>query len=86
MFTSKQELLEFVNSTDCFVQFDSFGSENSFYYKDNQFFEVPSAAQCIKYISHCKEEKKLDRVLMSHDINTKNKLVLISQFFSSNLT
>nr|XP_012225466.1 PREDICTED: phosphotriesterase-related protein-like [Linepithema humile] len=74
-FPDKKELMKFVSLTNCFIQFDSF-SENSICYQDNQFFEVPLNIQkYLNNISYLKQVNQLDRVLISHDIHTKNKLV-----------
>nr|XP_012225467.1 PREDICTED: phosphotriesterase-related protein-like [Linepithema humile] len=74
-FTSKEKLMEFIDDTNCFVLFDSFGVENSTYYNNNQFSSVLSDIERIQYISDLKQQGKLNRILMSQDIHTKNRLI-----------
>ncbi|CAL1675575.1 unnamed protein product [Lasius platythorax] len=71
--TSREDLLEFVDETKCYVQFDQFGVECSFY-QLNPFTDIISDAQSIKLIALLKEDRKLHRVLMSNDIHTKHRL------------
>lgn len=67
--------MEFADDTKCYIQFDLFGTECS-YYQLNPSVDMLSDAQRIKRISRLKQEGKLNRVLMSHDIHTKHRLVL----------
>ena len=73
--------MEFADATKCYIQFDLFGIECSFY-QLNPFIDFLSDAQRVKRIALLKKEKKLDRVLMSHDIHTKHRLVRVSLIFS----
>jgi len=70
----KEHLLEFADATKCYIQFDLFGSNYSFY-QLNPLIDMLSDAQRVKRIAVLKKEKKLDRVLMSHDVHTKHRLV-----------
>ncbi|XP_011635599.1 phosphotriesterase-related protein isoform X1 [Pogonomyrmex barbatus] len=70
----KEQLMEFADATKCYIQFDLFGTECSLY-QLNPSIDMLSDAQRIKRIALLKKEKKLDRVLMSHDIHTKHRLV-----------
>ncbi|KYN37020.1 Phosphotriesterase-related protein [Trachymyrmex septentrionalis] len=70
----KEQLMEFADATKCYIQFDLFGIECSFY-QLNPFMDFLSDAQRVKRIALLKKEKKLDRVLMSHDIHTKHRLI-----------
>ncbi|XP_011862315.1 PREDICTED: phosphotriesterase-related protein isoform X2 [Vollenhovia emeryi] len=70
----KEHLMEFADATKCYIQFDLFGTECS-YYQLNPSVDMLSDAQRIKRIVRLKEEEKLNRVLMSHDIHTKHRLI-----------
>lgn len=70
----KEQLMKFADATKCYIQFDLFGAECSFY-QLNPLIDWLSDAKRIKRIALLKEEKKLDRVLMSHDIHTKHRLI-----------
>lgn len=72
--------MEFVDETKCYIQFDQFGVESSFY-QLNPLTDILSDAQSIRFITLLKQEKELHRVLMSHDIHTKHRLVSIFQRF-----
>nr|XP_012225283.1 PREDICTED: phosphotriesterase-related protein-like [Linepithema humile] len=72
--TKKQHLMEFADDTKCYIQFDLFGSECSFY-QLNPSVDMASDAQRVKRIIKLKDEGKLHRVLMSHDIHTKHRLI-----------
>ncbi|XP_070167606.1 phosphotriesterase-related protein-like isoform X1 [Polyergus mexicanus] len=71
---NKEQLMEFADDNKCYIQFDLFGIECS-YYQMNPSVDMPSDAQRIKRITRLKKEGKLHRVLMSHDIHTKHRLV-----------
>lgn len=70
---SDEELLEFANF-GCYCQLDLFGTEVS-WYQLNPNADMPSDAQRIDRLKLLKDEGKLDRILMSHDIHTKHRLV-----------
>ncbi|XP_029661128.1 phosphotriesterase-related protein-like isoform X1 [Formica exsecta] len=72
-FSSKEDLMEFIDDTKCYIQFDQFGVESSFY-QLNSFIDIMSDAQSIRLIALLKQDKKLNRVLISHDIHTKHRL------------
>lgn len=77
--------MEFADATKCYIQFDLFGIECSFY-QLNPSVDMMSDAQRVKRIALLKKEEKLNRVLMSHDIHTKHRLVCASLvFFISHL-
>lgn len=77
--------MEFADATKCYIQFDLFGTECSFY-QLNPSVDMLSDAQRVKRIALLKKEEKLNRVLMSHDIHTKHRLVYASLvFFISHL-
>lgn len=69
------EMLEFAH-LGVFVQMDLFGTECS-YYQLNEQADMISDAERIKKIRRLVEEKRVDQVLMSHDIHTKHRLVSI---------
>ncbi|XP_028174628.1 phosphotriesterase-related protein [Ostrinia furnacalis] len=68
-----EKLLEFAE-LGVYCQFDLFGVEVS-YYQLNVDTDMPSDAQRIDLIKTLVDEGKEDRVLMSHDIHTKHRLV-----------
>lgn len=68
--------MEFADDYKCYIQFDLFGIECSFY-QLHPSVDMISDAQRIKRIARLKNEGKLHRVLMSHDIHTKHRLVRI---------
>ena len=71
----KEDLLEF-SKFACYCQFDLFGTECSFYQLSTEV-DMPSDAERLDRIKILCEEGKLDKVLMSHDIHTKHRLVCI---------
>lgn len=66
-------LLEFAK-IGAYCQFDLFGSECSFY-QLNERFDMPSDAQRMDNIIALVNDGYEDRILMSHDIHTKHRLV-----------
>lgn len=66
-------LLEFAKS-GVYCQFDLFGVECSLY-QLNLHFDMPSDAQRMQSVVSLVNEGYEDRVLMSHDIHTKHRLV-----------
>ncbi|CAH2090795.1 unnamed protein product [Euphydryas editha] len=67
------KLLEF-SELGAYCQFDLFGTEVS-YYQLNIDTDMPSDAQRLNMICHLLKEDKADRILMSHDIHTKHRLI-----------
>lgn len=71
-----ETLLEFAK-LGVYCQFDLFGTEVSLY-QLNMHFDMPSDAQRMHKVILLANEGYEDRILMSHDIHTKHRLV---QFF-----
>lgn len=69
-----EDLLEFADEVDCYCQFDLFGYESSFYQLNPQV-DMISDAQRIDNVNYFRHEQKLHRVLLSHDIHTKHRLM-----------
>lgn len=69
------ELLEFSNFKS-YCQFDLFGTECS-YYQLHTGTDMLSDAQRLDKIKVLKENGSLEKILMSHDIHTKHRLVSI---------
>ncbi|CAH2090787.1 unnamed protein product [Euphydryas editha] len=67
------KLLEF-SELGAYCQFDMFGTEVSYYQLDIDI-DMPSDAQRLNMICHLLQEDKADRILISHDIHTKHRLV-----------
>ncbi|XP_071451964.1 phosphotriesterase-related protein [Hetaerina americana] len=57
-----------------FCQFDLFGTECSFYQLNTEV-DMPSDAQRLAKVQHLVSEGLFDRVLLSHDIHTKHRLI-----------
>nr|XP_003699732.1 PREDICTED: phosphotriesterase-related protein [Megachile rotundata] len=70
----EQKLLEFADMTKCYCQFDLFGCECSFY-QLNPVIDMQSDAQRMDRIKLLRSDQKLNRVLISHDIHTKHRLM-----------
>lgn len=68
-----QTLLEFAK-LGVYCQFDLFGTEVSLY-QLNMHFDMPSDAQRMDKVVFLANEGYEDRILMSHDIHTKHRLV-----------
>lgn len=66
-------LLEFAEA-GAYCQFDLFGTECSFY-QLNIEFDMPSDAQRMDHIVRLVHEGYEDKILISHDIHTKHRLV-----------
>ncbi|XP_072947445.1 phosphotriesterase-related protein isoform X2 [Epargyreus clarus] len=66
-------LLEFAE-LGTYCQFDLFGTEVS-YYQLCPDVDMPSDAQRLEMVRQLVNEGKTDRVLMSHDIHTKHRLI-----------
>ncbi|XP_067206565.1 phosphotriesterase-related protein-like isoform X2 [Linepithema humile] len=73
VFNKKTKFFEFLDDTKCYVQFSLFGFDRSIYPESD--CNVLSDTQRIRRITIMKEENLLDRVLMSHDIHTKDRMV-----------
>lgn len=69
-----QVLLEFADEVKCYCQFDLFGTECSFY-QLHSLTDMPSDAQRIDRVLCLKNHGMLDRILLSHDIHTKHRLI-----------
>lgn len=67
------ELLEFA-ATGCYVEYDHFGLETS-YYQLHDDTDMPSDATRIKNISALLEAGYQDRITVGHDIHTKHTLM-----------
>ncbi|XP_046396393.1 phosphotriesterase-related protein-like [Ischnura elegans] len=72
-FTTESELLDFAE-LGTFCQFDLFGSERSFYVL-NSDWEMPSDTERLQMVKHLVGKGLLDRILISHDIHSKHRLV-----------
>lgn len=68
-----EQLLEF-SKLNCYCQLDLFGTEVS-WYQLNPTVDMPSDAERVDRLKLLKDSGKLDRILMSHDIHTKHRLV-----------
>ncbi|XP_072016087.1 N-acetyltaurine hydrolase-like [Amphiura filiformis] len=72
-FCTKEEFLEFAESTSCYLELDLFGNELSYYpFAD---FDSPSDAQRIKWVKLLVDEGYSDRILISHDAGTRHRLM-----------
>ena len=68
-------LLEFADEFNCYNQFDLFGTENS-YYQFQQSLDFPNDATRMNLINCLINGGFDDRILVSHDIHTKHRLVI----------
>lgn len=68
-----EDFLDFAK-LGAYNQFDLFGNECS-YYQLAPEFDMPSDAVRIDRVKQLIEDKKEDRILLSHDLHTKHKLV-----------
>jgi len=59
--------------TGCYLEFDLFGHESSYYPLAPR--DMPSDAQRLDLLAHVKKLGRLERILISHDICTKHRLV-----------
>jgi len=66
------ETLDEVARSGCFLEFDMFGHESSYFPNANR--DMPSDAQRLDLLEHIKELGLLDRLLVSHDICNKHRL------------
>lgn len=68
-----EKLLEF-SDIGCYCQLDLFGTEVS-WYQLNPSTDMPSDAQRVDRLKMLADQGKLDKILASHDIHTKHRLV-----------
>ena len=66
------ETLDRVAASGCFLEFDMFGHESSYF--PNAKRDMPNDAQRLDLLEHVKELGLLDRLLISHDICNKHRL------------
>jgi len=66
------ETLDQVAESGCFLEFDMFGHESSYF--PNAKRDMPSDAQRLDLLEHVKGLGLLDRLLVSHDICNKHRL------------
>ena len=66
------ETLDRVAESGCFLEFDMFGHESSYF--PNAKRDMPNDAQRLDLLEHVKELGLLDRLLVSHDICNKHRL------------
>jgi len=72
-FHDKEKLMEFAD-IGTYLEYDLFGIETS-HYQLSEAMDMPSDAQRVKVIKSLVDEGLEDRVLVSHDIHTKHRLV-----------
>lgn len=70
----EDQLLTFAEKTSCFLEFDLFGNETS-YYEPSDEMDMPSDAVRIERIKALIDHGYQDRILISHDIHTKHRLM-----------
>ena len=63
-----------VNEYGCYCQFDLFGTENS-YFQFEPSLDFPNDAERIERIHSLIQERFENKILVSHDIHTKHRLV-----------
>lgn len=68
-----EDLLNFAE-LGCYNQFDLFGIETS-YYQLNLAFDMPSDSQRIEKVMKLLDDGRINKILISHDIHTKHRLV-----------
>nr|XP_012231490.1 PREDICTED: phosphotriesterase-related protein-like [Linepithema humile] len=73
IFNNEEQVMEFLDLEDTYIGLSMFGTECSLYNPDMQE-NILSDAQRVALLSLLKEEQRLDRVLISHGIHTKNRL------------
>ena len=74
-----QDLFDFA-SLGSYLEFDLFGNECS-HYQLNRLIDMPSDAQRIGHIYKLVAEGYENKLLISHDIHTKHRLVSLQQYF-----
>lgn len=70
---SSIDILEELADTGCVLEWDLFGNEVSFYQPSD--FDMPSDAERLNFIRHLINIGAGDRIVISHDICTKHRLV-----------
>jgi phosphotriesterase-related protein len=70
---SSIDTLKELGDTGCVLEWDLFGNEVSFYQPSD--FDMPSDAERLKFIRHMIDIGLGDRIVISHDICTKHRLV-----------
>jgi len=70
---SSLNVLEELADTGCVLEWDLFGNEISFYQPSD--FDMPSDAERLNFIRHMIDIGLGDRIVISHDICTKHRLV-----------
>ncbi|MED5450397.1 MAG: phosphotriesterase-related protein [Chloroflexota bacterium] len=70
---SSLNVLEELADTGCVLEWDLFGNEISFYQPSD--FDMPSDAERLNFIRHMTDIGLGDRIVISHDICTKHRLV-----------
>ncbi|MFL2760265.1 MAG: phosphotriesterase [Dehalococcoidia bacterium] len=70
---SSIDILEELADTGCVLEWDLFGNEVSFYQPSD--FDMPSDAERLNFIRHMIDIGLGDRIVISHDICTKHRLV-----------
>ncbi|CAO1344614.1 unnamed protein product [Diamesa hyperborea] len=73
LLSNEEMLLDFAD-LGCYCQFDLFGVECS-HYQLNPATDMPSDAQRIDKLKLLISNGKLDRIMISHDIHTKHRLI-----------
>ena len=73
--TNPEHLLEFADEFNCYNQFDLFGTENS-YYQFQRSLDFPNDATRMYLINCLISGGFNDKILVSHDIHTKHRLVI----------
>lgn len=68
-----EKLLEFAD-LGSYCQYDFFGLECS-HFQMNEKIDMPSDALRIEKLKILRDNGKLNRIMMSHDIHTKHRLV-----------
>ncbi len=71
---NNEQLLE-LSELGIYCQMDLFGTEVS-WYQYTPHVDMPSDAQRVDRLKLLKEEGRIERILMSHDIHTKHRLVI----------
>lgn len=74
LFSKDNEVLEFAESTKCILEFDLFGLETS-YYELSDDLDIPNDADRIIRLKELIDEGHRERVVVSHDIHTKQRLM-----------
>lgn len=73
-FVDADQLVEFAASHGCYCEHDLFGIETS-HYQPGPHFSMPSDAQRLAQLARLVEEGFGDRIVVSHDIHTRHRLM-----------